>query len=90
MITLTATKSLKFKTLTFLITRGLLTCIISFPKKFWKTNTFDEVWNMFIIEVKVNVAEIVTADIMASKNNMTNQTEGLMPDFAFTNNLHKF
>ena len=30
---------------------------------------------MFNIEVKVNVAEIVTADIMASKNNMTNQTE---------------
>ena len=45
---------------------------------------------MFIIEVKVNVAEIVTADIMASKNNMTNQTEGLMPGYAFTNNLHKF
>lgn len=45
---------------------------------------------MFIIEVKVNVAEIVTADIMASKNNMTNQTEGLMPGFTFTNNLHKF
>ena len=45
---------------------------------------------MFIIEVKVNVAEIVTADIMASKNNMTNQAEGLMPGCAFKNNLHKF
>ena len=31
---------------------------------------------MFIIEVKTTVAEIVTADVMASKNNLTNPTEG--------------
>lgn len=31
---------------------------------------------VFITEVKTNIAEIVTADIMASKNNLTNQREG--------------